>query len=152
MKYKVGDKVHFEGFSQKGVGKIVASNDYITTKEFIKEVEKLGYEIKVYEANTFWERISNELFDLATKYAKTPINFREEPKKFTLKIPNSQWYIAKGQADTFVPIHQTDYQSTLKYGDKSNTNKIDSIHFTQQEIDMLNNQEFINTLIKEEVK
>ena len=79
------------------------------TNDFIKKVEALGfttvttgYAIRVdnqdsntliyvrkdlrLEFDTLWNiGITEELFDLAVEYAKTPIDEREEPKKYYLK-------------------------------------------------------------------
>ncbi|MDU2648337.1 hypothetical protein [Anaerococcus vaginalis] len=82
------------------------------TKEFIKRVEELGFGVKVYDSqirilandfiisvvyigreymiNTYKPvslafRNEDELFDLIIKYAKTPVDEREEEKKFYLK-------------------------------------------------------------------
>lgn len=84
------------------------------TKEFIKRVEELGYEInekkfldsvicliisnsfgikvgyvainKLFEMNIRPDEcMSKELFDLVVEYAKTPIKDREEEKKFLIK-------------------------------------------------------------------
>ena len=84
------------------------------TKEFIKKVEILGYEItkkqfldgtnyfvisnpfrapicyvainKLFEMNIrLDECMSEELFDLIVEYAKTPVEDREEEKKFLIK-------------------------------------------------------------------
>lgn len=84
------------------------------TKEFIKRVEELGYEInekkfldsvicliisnsfgikvgyvainKLFEMNIRPDEcMSKELFDLVVEYAKTPIKDREEEKKFYLR-------------------------------------------------------------------
>lgn len=84
------------------------------TKEFIKKVEALGFEvnnwgdvIRIFENDWFVamvttndmyllntdfssyysldEEIKKELFDLISEYVKTPIDEREEPKKYYLR-------------------------------------------------------------------
>ena len=82
------------------------------TKEFIKKVEELGYDVELYPshvviktsnisvATVYTQRLyeintrsivkvelthKEELFDLIIKYAKTPIDEREEPKKYYLR-------------------------------------------------------------------
>ena len=82
------------------------------TEEFIKRVEALGYDVELYPshvvittsnisvATVYTQRLyeintrsivkvelthKEELFDLIIKYAKTPIDEREEPKKFYLR-------------------------------------------------------------------
>ena len=81
------------------------------TKEFIKRVEELGYDVELYPSHVFIKTSNisvatvytqrlyeiytrsivkvelthkEELFDLIIKYAKTPIEEREEPKKYYL--------------------------------------------------------------------
>lgn len=82
------------------------------TEEFIKRVEELGYDVELYPshvvittsnisvATVYTQRLyeintrsivkvelthKEELFDLIIKYAKTPIEEREEPKKFYVR-------------------------------------------------------------------
>ena len=89
------------------------------TKEFIKRVEELGFRVKVcdsqirilandfiisvvyigreYMINTYKPvslafRNEDELFDLIIKYAKTPIEDREEEKKFYLEHRYFKFY------------------------------------------------------------
>ena len=84
----------------------------MNTKEFIKRVEKLGFDVELYPshvvittsnisvATVYTQRLyeintrsivkvelthKEELFDLIIKYAKTPIEEREEPKKYYLR-------------------------------------------------------------------
>lgn len=83
------------------------------TKEFIKRVEELGYKIfknnmggnityftifnsggyklafvrenKLFEISIYSDNIDGKLFNLIIEYAKTPIEDREEEKKFLIK-------------------------------------------------------------------
>ena len=79
------------------------------TSEFIKQVEELGYEtdkdnwyvyvrnkrstvamvsetrVNAIEANLRHADIPNKLFDLIVEYAKTPLEDREEPKRYYLR-------------------------------------------------------------------
>jgi hypothetical protein len=147
------------------------TSNYITTKDFIKEVERLGYEVEDSYTGEYFNIMSNkrviikirknkvnvittnytvpisdDLFDLAVKYATTPIEFREEPKKYTLALPNnnlSRKYYAQNK------LIKEHYKFTIKSKGNNNTYKA---YFTQKEIDQLPNQEFIKQLLKEEVE
>ena len=58
------------------------------TKEFIRRVEELGFEYeKATERAWDWidKDVQEKLFDLLIEYAKTPIEDREEEKKFYLR-------------------------------------------------------------------
>ena len=91
------------------------NNEKLTTKEFIKQVEEIGFVVEkdaevyfIYDnecteyaavCHKEWGQISNDvrewdflednvkqkLFDLLVRYAKTPLEYREEPKKYYLK-------------------------------------------------------------------
>ena len=90
--------------------------------------------------------MSDEELDLIVKYAKTPIEFREEHKKYKLALPNnnlSRKYYAQNK------LIKEHYKFTIKSKGNNNTYKAD---FTQKEIDHLPNQEFIKQLLKEEIK
>lgn len=89
------------------------------TSEFIKRVEELGYvtdkdnwyvyvrnkrftvamvsetRVNAIEANLRHADIPNKLFDLIVEYAKTPLDEREEEKKFRVKcrITNDVLYV-----------------------------------------------------------
>lgn len=88
--------------------------------------------------------VPTELFDLCVEYARTPIEEREEEKKYYLKLPFQQENL----------FDYLNYNNDLKKYRFSNNEE--SIYyktqFTQREIDNLPNQDFIKTLIKEEVK
>lgn len=150
-------------------------NDYITTKDFIKEVEKLGYDVEIeqgieinvtdghFEISIYIEESDylnieyfgnvkniSPLLKLIIKYLETPIEFREEPKKYTLELPNTT---IKARYFRFGLPHA---KHSYKFGalPKSTTNgDIDyQTYFTQQEIDNLPNQELIKCLIEKEVE
>ena len=114
------------------------------TKDFVKKVEALGYDTELYPshviiktsnilvANVYTQRLyeintrsivnvelthKEELFDLIIKYAKTPIDEREEPKKYYLRhrwmrneklkyleldTQNDEWYLGHKYDTTFV--------------------------------------------------
>lgn len=136
------------------------------TSEFIRIVEELGYEvvdnhvdyIKVYRDNSsvavvykskvnalytsYHKSVSDDLFDLCVEYAKTPIEEREEPKKYYLKLPHPYQI-------------ESNYLNNIN-GNYMFANDIElglwQTKFTQEEIDNLPNQDFIRTLIKEEVE
>lgn len=137
------------------------------TSEFIKKVDELGYKMidevddmviyhddkimgsvnnnKVNKLDTSWyEDISTELLDLCVEYAKTPIEERKEEKKYYLRLP------IKGDPN----ISYLNYDEIIGgYSFNSNVETpIFKTQFTQKEIDELPNQDFIRTLIKEEVE
>ena len=138
------------------------------TKEFIKKVEKLGYSIETdwptiyikcdgcilarvdkatpYTINTkaaFEVKNAEELFDLCVKYAKTPIEEREEKKKYHLylKEKNREFY---GSIYRYLTLHKTDNTFSLDVG-------IDTAglttEFTQEKIDWI--KERFNTDLAE---
>ena len=142
------------------------TSNYITTKEFIKLVEDMGY--KIYSgieeisiendsphglASVHKTKINtlgitrtldmpNNLFNVLTLYANTPLELREEKEQlYTLELPNTnsyyRYYVRDNYEYLFDDIHDDNgYQHK----------------FTQKEIDNLPNQELIRTLKQEPVK
>lgn len=128
------------------------------TKEFIKRVEILGYEItkkqfidgtdyfviynsfggtmcyvainKLFEMNIrLDEYMSEELFDLIVEYAKTPVEDRKEEKKFYLK---HRYFEIAGGGRGFFTIDNESELPFLRYKTSSdNYNQI----FTLNEIE-----------------
>mgnify|MGYP001309531306 FL=1 len=150
---------------------------HLTTKEFIKEVEKLGYEavtfpnsigiVKGIEVLAYVSSdvknsldtdveggsvlIGDNLFKVLTIYANTPLELREEIEQlYTLELPNTT---IKARYFRFGLPHA---KHSYKFGalPKSTPNgDIDyQTYFTQEEIDQLHNQELIKQLKKEPVK
>lgn len=141
------------------------------TREFVKKVESLGLEVHDFmgllevrlSGETFMEVYKNSkyfgindeidnllhshklsLLKWLIEYVETPIEEREEPKKYYLTLPemfgkNKLYlnYRAYGNEYFFNNRLTTEYCQT---------------QFTQEEIDNLSNQDFIKTLIKEEVE
>lgn len=89
--------------------------------------------------------VPTELFDLCVEYARTPIEKRKEDKKYYLKLP-----FDVGINDSFY----LNYNNTSgDYGFMSRFESSDwKTKFTQKEIDNLPSQDFIRTLIKENVE
>ena len=149
------------------------------TKEFIEKVEKLGCEVEVgvgvtvnakgieiayvsgqnqYEMTTLhagrmslssYVKEPGRLFDLIVEYARTPLEEREEPKKYYLRLPDvfteSCYSYLNYITDGFGIL------SGFRF-DSQTPSKFNQTQFTQEEIDAMPNQEFIKTLIKEEVE
>lgn len=138
------------------------------TKEFIKRVEELGYDIEInwptiyikcdgcilarvdkaspYTINTkatFEVKNAEKLFDLCTKYARTPIEDREEKKKYHL-------YLKEKNREFYGNIYRY-----LTFNTYTNTFSIDvgvetahlTAQFTQKEIDEI--KEKFNTDLEE---
>lgn len=138
------------------------------TKEFIKKVESLGLEVhdfsrrlevsfcgttfattskdneyfgikKEIESLTYREKLS--LLKILIEYSETPVEEREEPKKYYLTLP--------------YPYQIESQYLNNKNGSYMFANNIElsrwQTKFTQEEIDNLPNQDFIQSLIKEEV-
>ena len=146
---------------------------HLTTKEFIKLVEDMGYELDIRTGVIFiktknfrevgWVRTDYEcsaafnfecdklLLDIFYLYANTPLELRKEIEQlYTLELPNTT---IKARYFRFGLPHAT---HSYKFGalPKSTPNgDIDyQTYFTQEEIDQLHNQELIKTLIKKKVK
>lgn len=118
------------------------------TKEFIKKVKELGYETfegvnklyirvngitlgfvglkKMYYMNLEVEL--KGLFDLCVDYVKTPIEEREEEKKYYLRLKDDFYKITSAYLTR--DIRNGDYFSFGKHELKDTQNK-----FTQKEID-----------------
>ena len=137
------------------------------TSEFIKKVERLGYDteshelyVRVYAGHilvasvseysvnmittNFIELVPNELLDLCVEYAKTPIEERKSEKKYYLRFP----------IKVDPTVSYLNYDENIS-GYSFNNNRETycwKTQFTQKEIDELPNQDFIKTLIKEEVE
>lgn len=124
------------------------------TKEFIKRVEDLGYDVELYPshvvittsnisvATVYTQRLyeintrsivkvelthKEELFDLIIKYAKTPIEEREEEKKFYLR----HTWIETGY-DDYLNI---DLEDDYYYLDDKKEDWYKKTIFTRKEID-----------------
>lgn len=89
--------------------------------------------------------VDEYIFEICCRYSATPLEEREERKKYRLKLPNTQ---------------KTDYESYLNYnlkdktyfiGDATNIERFKT-EFTAEETGNLPEQAFIQTLIKEEVE
>ena len=138
------------------------------TKEFIKKVEKLGYNIEInwptiyikcdgcilarvdkaraYTINTkaaFEVKNAEKIFDLCAEYAKTPIEDREEKKKYYLylKEENREFY---GSIHRYLTLHKTDNTFSLDVGVETAGL---TAKFTQEKIDWI--KERFNTDLKE---
>lgn len=126
------------------------------TKEFVEKVEKLGYNIEIdwptiyikcdgcilarvdkaraYTIDTkaaFEVKNAEELFDLCVKYAKTPIEDREEKKKYYLKLKreNREFYES---LSAYLTLGKRDNTFSLDVGVETAGLKC---KFTQKEID-----------------
>lgn len=126
------------------------------TKDFIKEVEELGFrflqctkDIEIYYENhqvayIFWhwrfyggttcwfrdhlpKELQEKLFDLLFEYAKTPLEDREEPQKFYLKFKLKTNY-----SGDYLNLNTT--FDWFEISTKSNSDKFQT-EFTQKEID-----------------
>ena len=128
------------------------------TKEFIEKVEKLGYNIEInwptiyikcdgcilarvdkaraYTIDTkaaFEVKNAEELFDLCVKYAKTPIEDREEKKKYYiyLKNKNREFYES---IYSYLTLRKQDNTFSLDVGVETAGL---TAQFTQKEIDAI---------------
>ena len=150
--------------------KLLEPVTHLTTKEFIKLVEDMGYELDIRTGVIFiktknyrevgWVRTDYEcsaafnfecdksLLDIFYLYANTPLELREEKEQlYTLELPNNK------HKNRFY-CHQvcSKNYSFGKLNPDVNRQPDHIKHFTQKEIDELPNQELIKTLIKKEVK
>lgn len=147
------------------------------TKDFIKKLQSIGYGVgtvpgneeklcvvgnnenivlsvhtkDTYCLNTDWnefrrldDEYKEELLDIAFDYIKTPVEEREEPKKYYLKLPR----MFDGEL-AYMNYHK--YYNEYFFNDRFTTELVQT-QFTQEEIDNLPNQDFIRSLIKEEVE
>ena len=89
-------------------------------------------------------KVDEHVLEICYEYAVTPIEYREEEKKYTLSLPMP--YSDDYRYKTY--LHKVDGETYI-------FNLEDELHpistFTQEEIDGLPNQDFIKTLVKEEV-
>lgn len=138
------------------------------TKEFIEKVEKLGYNIEIdwptiyiecdgcilarvdkaraYTINTkaaFEVKNAEELFDLCVKYAKTPIEDREEKKKYYLYLKNKNREFYES-IYSYLTLRKQDNTFSLDVGVETAGL---TAQFTQKEIDEI--KEKFNTDLEE---
>ena len=143
------------------------------TSEFVKVMESYGYtatrifesifikknystileisEYKFGHLDTRWggfdELTQSEqelVLETAFKYIMTPIEEREEPKKYYLRLP-------KGYNIVNTYLNYDTECDEYMFSDNVETDEYQT-KFTQEEIDNLPNQNFVKTLTKEEVK
>lgn len=138
--------------------KIMKSHGYTVTRIFESIFIKKNYstileisEYKFGHLDTRWggfdELTQSEqelVLGTAFKYIMTPIEEREEPKKYYLRIPN-YWVFSRN----YLNYHTVDKSYWFGTTDEGPDWKT---QFTQEEIENLPNQEFVKSLIKEEVK
>lgn len=133
------------------------------TKEFIKRVKELGYDIEISEENVFIKRDgfiivrisrismyimriytcfkvkhTKELFDLCTEYARTPIEEREEEKKFYLQKMKSFYEVADDESCMFLNLDMEDNTHFLSGAGQNDNCKT---QFTQKEIDKIKQEQ-----------
>lgn len=138
------------------------------TKEFIEKVEKLGYNIEInwptiyikcdgcilarvdkaraYTIDTkaaFEVKNAEELFDLCVKYAKTPIEDREEKKKYYLYLKNKNREFYESIYN-YLTLHKDNNTFLLDVGVETAGL---TAQFTQKEIDEI--KEKFNTDLEE---
>lgn len=127
------------------------------TKEFIKKIEKMGYDIEIaYDTirvtyaggilaridkvkpytldtkATFEVKHVKELFDLCAEYARTPIEEREEEEKFYLKKMESFYDENYDEENAYLNFEMSDGDFLLESINENNAYKT---QFTQKEID-----------------
>ena len=132
------------------------------TKEFIKRVKELGYDIEISEENVFIKRDgfiivrisrismyimriytcfkvkhTKELFDLCTEYARTPIEEREEEKKYYLQKMRSFYDADYNEKLAFLNVFNDKY-FVLNNSKQGNCYKS---QFTQKEIDKIKEEQ-----------
>lgn len=138
------------------------------TKEFIKKVEKLGYNIEInwptiyikcdgcilarvdkarpYTINTkaaFEVKNAEKIFDLCAEYAKTPIEDREEKKKYYLYLKNKNREFYESIYN-YLTLHKDNNTFLLDVGVETAGL---TAEFTQEKIDWI--KERFNTDLKE---
>lgn len=108
----------------------------------LSKVEQYKLEIFHHHFETLEEDVKHKLLDMIIEYIKTPVEEREEPKRYYLTLPHP-------------------YQIETRYLNKRNGNYMFANNiernrwqtkFTQEEIDNLPNQDFIKTLNKWEAE
>ena len=142
---------------------------HLTTKEFIKEVEKLGYEVaeeqgelslfrdgdqvlvvNSYENSLFIDgycfiKKGDNILKIVDLYLNTPLELREEKEQlYTSQCPITDEYLCKKSKTSKKPVWV--HKNNIRNGNQSYPT------FTQKEIDELPNQELIKVLKKESVK
>ena len=133
------------------------------TKEFIKRVEELGYDIEISEVDVFIKydgyiiarisrtspytmsvyaafrgRHAKELFDLCVEYAKTPIEERKDEEKFYLQKMKSFYELEDDEWCMFLKLDLDDsafFLSDVGQYDNCKT------QFTQKEIDKIKQEQ-----------
>ena len=138
------------------------------TKEFIKRVKELGFKIrtndidiivcdeigpiatvnkvKQYGLSIYAEtryQIPQELFDLCTQYARTPIDEREEEEKFYLQKMKSFYEIKVDKDNMFLILDMDDnsfFLSDVLFYDKYMRGNFKT-QFTQKEIDKIKEEQ-----------
>lgn len=138
------------------------------TKEFIKKVEKLGYNIEInwptiyikcdgcilarvdktrpYTIDTkaaFEVKNAEKIFDLCAEYAKTPIEDREEKKKYHLYLKNKNREFYESIYN-YLTLHKTDNTFSVDVGVETAGL---TAEFTQEKIDWI--KERFNTDLEE---
>lgn len=137
------------------------------TKEFIKRVNELGYYVEIdsdtvikcdgctlarinerrpykMNANAMVEvKDAKELFDLCAEYAKTPIEDREEKKKYHLYLKNKNREFYES-IYSYLTLHKKDNTFSLDVGVETAGL---TAQFTQKEIDEI--KEKFNTDLSE---
>lgn len=133
------------------------------TKEFIKRVKELGYDIEISEENVFIKRdgfiivrisrismyimrmytgfkvkYTKELFDLCVEYARTPIEEREEEEKFYLQKMKSFYDEKYDEEYAYLNVSINDDYFTLNNLIQNNFHKT---QFTQKEIDKIKQEQ-----------
>ena len=133
------------------------------TKEFVEKVEKLGYNIEIdwptiyikcdgcilarvdkarpYTIDTkaaFEVKHAKELFNLCTEYAKTPIEDREEEKKFYLQKMKTFYDRYYDETTKFLNVRKD--QDRYDLGTTGQTFMIRT-QFTQKEIDKIKEEQ-----------
>ena len=140
---------------------------HLTTAEFIKLVEDMGYNGKIRIGNMvvtygesmvgyinekyvnrlgtdFYEEVRNSLMKVMVLYANTPPELREDKEQlYTLELPGNIC-----ESDKYYNLKEGKYF----FGTKDNRLTNYKTRFTQKEIDELPNQELIKVLVKREVK
>lgn len=135
------------------------------TKEFIKKIEKMGYDIEIaydtirvtYDGGilaridkvkpytldtkaTFEVKHVKELFDLCVEYARTPIEEREEEKKYYLRMSDGFYIVC----DEYLNFNKSAKHYVLHSKHQNDSYKT---QFTQKEIDEI--KEKFNTDLSE---
>lgn len=138
------------------------------TKEFIKRVKKLGFKIrtndidiivcdeigpiatinkvKQYGLSIYAEtryQIPQELFDLCTQYARTPIDERGEEEKFYLQKIKSFYEIKVDKDNMFLILNMDDnsfFLNDVLFYDKFMRGNFKT-QFTQKEIDKIKEEQ-----------